>query len=407
VGRDFAANLSKDQDLVKKLKTQKLIPGYLLRDPNETSNDIETDERVEVMNSAGIKTPNTQEAKQIMLGLKPGSDFEFENIDKNLTWDGLKKILDDQKFKKSIDYTKYNLVGLRNRIKLKEQKPNEFIDALILMGPENEKNLKIFPGTTSPGIYFLMRDLRNYWAAKSGDTYPDRLAILQPGIYKYKAGKHRNLYDALVPVDKSHVHRYEVPDKDKAKFTTYEPGYSETGDFGINIHRAKGEKEIGYYSAGCIVFQKKEDLDSVLDKLKESNQKEIDFILVEIDDVPESILANTINLASGSSQNSSGENGSDQNNPAENSSGGGKEEDSVMSVYPNPFTNKINVKNAKASASYVLRNLLAKTIWEGKDIESQDFSNLAKGFYILQVSWKESGKKGTETKMKTFKLKKE
>jgi hypothetical protein len=53
-------------------------------------------------------------------------------------------------------------------------------------------------------------------------------------------------------------------------------------------------------------------------------------------------------------------------------------------VYPNPFTDKLNVISKK-NESYELRNALGQLVYSGKEISEQDFSGLPKGIYILSA----------------------
>ena len=57
-----------------------------------------------------------------------------------------------------------------------------------------------------------------------------------------------------------------------------------------------------------------------------------------------------------------------------------------LSCYPNPFTNKICLKNSSGSENYELMNITGQTMWNGKLIEQQDFSALSKGIYFLKVN---------------------
>ncbi len=59
--------------------------------------------------------------------------------------------------------------------------------------------------------------------------------------------------------------------------------------------------------------------------------------------------------------------------------------------YPNPFTNKIGLKNLNGMESFSLINKLGQTIWSGKQIEQEDFSNLTTGLYFLRIKNENSG----------------
>ena len=55
-------------------------------------------------------------------------------------------------------------------------------------------------------------------------------------------------------------------------------------------------------------------------------------------------------------------------------------------IYPNPFSYKFIIKNSTGLENYYLSNILGQLIWSGKNIEKQDFSNLANGIYFLKVT---------------------
>ena len=61
-----------------------------------------------------------------------------------------------------------------------------------------------------------------------------------------------------------------------------------------------------------------------------------------------------------------------------------------IKVFPNPFSSKINIENATENEIYTLTNELGQEIFSGKNIEKQDFSNLAKGIYFLKITYETS-----------------
>lgn len=61
-------------------------------------------------------------------------------------------------------------------------------------------------------------------------------------------------------------------------------------------------------------------------------------------------------------------------------------DDDPLNVYPNPFTNKLCLKNSKGRENYELLNAMGQSIWTGSMIEQQDFSALAPGVYFLRVN---------------------
>ncbi|WP_310555888.1 PKD domain-containing protein [Flavobacterium sp.] len=52
-------------------------------------------------------------------------------------------------------------------------------------------------------------------------------------------------------------------------------------------------------------------------------------------------------------------------------------------VYPNPFTSKISVSDNLKGSDFYLYDIYGRIVYQGKNIQNQDFSNLARGSYIL------------------------
>lgn len=61
----------------------------------------------------------------------------------------------------------------------------------------------------------------------------------------------------------------------------------------------------------------------------------------------------------------------------------------LINVFPNPFENYIKIENAQGDETYELSNQLGQVFFNGKNIETQDFSHLAKGVYFLKINQKE------------------
>jgi hypothetical protein len=57
----------------------------------------------------------------------------------------------------------------------------------------------------------------------------------------------------------------------------------------------------------------------------------------------------------------------------------------AIEVFPNPFTNKINLTNTKGKEHFTLFNYFGQIVWSGNDIEQKDFSELTCGLYFLKV----------------------
>jgi polyhydroxybutyrate depolymerase len=57
-----------------------------------------------------------------------------------------------------------------------------------------------------------------------------------------------------------------------------------------------------------------------------------------------------------------------------------------VEVFPNPFTNKINLTKTTSSEILTLFNCCGQVIWTGRNIELHDFSNLTNGLYFLKIT---------------------
>ena len=298
-GGDILAAVDADPALKSAWEDKGIIPS----DSPATAEEIEADisknpasskaaeENIKSLNASGNKTQ-----KPDYKLLPQSSDYEFDDVEE-ITWDGLKGILDSEGFSDEMDFDKYNLVGLRNKISTKKNFPNRFTDVLFIMGPKKDKSLEYYPATTVPGPFFLVKPFRNYYVATGAKdaVNPKGLAIVQPGVYKFKVGKHRGQYEALVQASNITVQRYTpIDDPAKATFNTYSPGNEETGNNGINIHRglrSGSTPTVDSHSSGCIVLKNSADLREILADMKKINQSEIDFALVQIDDIPAKVLA--------------------------------------------------------------------------------------------------------------------
>jgi CubicO group peptidase (beta-lactamase class C family) len=58
---------------------------------------------------------------------------------------------------------------------------------------------------------------------------------------------------------------------------------------------------------------------------------------------------------------------------------------SEITIYPNPFINKISLSNTTGLEEFELTNTLGQTVWSGKYIEQKDFSDLYMGVYFLKI----------------------
>lgn len=168
---------------------------------------------------------------------------------------------------------KLNVIGVRN---LADTMPDEFQDQIAYFYYDN-KGIpvgKVARGTTSPSVLYLKNPM-----VERGT------AILKQGEYKdaYAIGLHRGKYSALVQVKPVTV----IRDNDRNSYLDFFAD-TQTGLFGINIHRASIGKQnqaiIGKDSAGCQVFMFKEDFDAMMNmayKSREMYGNKFSYILID------------------------------------------------------------------------------------------------------------------------------
>jgi len=171
--------------------------------------------------------------------------------------------LKDQFDRLGYQFPSFHIVGIRSNA----NKPNEFDD---LIGLINNSNVSWFTGTTNPGTHWL-KNLMN----------PKGTALLKPGQYKdsWKLGLHRNQYKALVQCAPITVFR----DKDKDAIAE-ETAVTDTGIFGINIHRANPNavsKFIDKWSAGCQVLNNPTDFKKLIDACDASGLSRFTYTLLK------------------------------------------------------------------------------------------------------------------------------
>jgi len=147
-----------------------------------------------------------------------------------------------------------NIVGVRNS-STGDEVTNKFDDKITLSYKvEGEWKFYSFDATTDPGRSWVEIELIN----------PDGAAILKPGQYRgaYIIAKHRGNYDALCQRGKTPVTVYRDANKDGCY--DLDDDNTQTGFFGINIHRAtartgKKSTQVDKWSAGCQVIASNDD----------------------------------------------------------------------------------------------------------------------------------------------------
>lgn len=145
---------------------------------------------------------------------------------------------------------KYNLqiVGFRSSLALS----NRFDDQISVVFHTGDRVPRVWswPVTTDPGTY---------WVENPGRVAG--VAVLKAGQYRgaWQLGLHKGEKPALVQVKPVTVWR------DNNRNALRDTTVTETGLFGINIHRAGlSSTQVDKWSAGCQVFQKDADFEEFL-----------------------------------------------------------------------------------------------------------------------------------------------
>jgi hypothetical protein len=145
-----------------------------------------------------------------------------------------------------------NIVGLRSKSTL----PNKFDDELHVFYMVNASKWEyhVFKITTDPGTFWLNNPMQ-----------PQGTAILAEGQYlnSHALGLHRGQYKALVQKSPLTIMR----DYDRNAVLDFYNGKKESGQYGINIHRANKvgtTLSVDRNSAGCQVFANASDFELFL-----------------------------------------------------------------------------------------------------------------------------------------------
>ena len=160
-------------------------------------------------------------------------------------------------------FTNFHLVGIRSKANLK----NQFDDLIAVI---NNNEITWYTCTTNPGTHWL----QNLLNAKGA-------ALLKPGQWKdcWHVGMHQGKYEALTQCAPVTVFR-DGNKNDVAE----ESSVTETGIFGINIHRANPtmvSKLIDKWSAGCQVLNDPKQFAELLGKCKKSGLKKFTYTLLK------------------------------------------------------------------------------------------------------------------------------
>lgn len=154
-----------------------------------------------------------------------------------------------------------NIIGVRRNVE-NNTITNKYDDYLVVdYNTQNGRKRQIYSITTEPGLKIMIKPINSKGTA-----------ILAPGQYRnvYKIDKHNGKYDALCQRN-GPVKVYRDGNKDK-KYDL-NPKQTETGYFGINIHRSNEtwtRETIDGYSAGCQVFNDPKEFLSFMSLVKKS-----------------------------------------------------------------------------------------------------------------------------------------
>lgn len=133
-----------------------------------------------------------------------------------------------------------NIVGIRSP----ERVANAFDDRIVVSYKHNDMWVsETFEATCDPGSPFLLKPINSYGCA-----------VLCPGQYSsYAIGLHRGSYRALVQ-SRGPVKVFR--DNNRDNIIDMSPDSTQSGYFGINIHKRTGESDtVNGASAGCQVFR--------------------------------------------------------------------------------------------------------------------------------------------------------
>ena len=158
-----------------------------------------------------------------------------------------------------------NIIGVRNN----SGRADTFDDFInVIYKVDGEWVVDSYPATTEPGTSILRMPLKS--------TRHKGAAILVPNQYRsvYQIGTHggKRVYTALVQRG-GPVEVYRDNNRDTKPDTNVK---TETGMFGINIHRHWGSDEREYtggVSAGCQVFQSSKDFYEFMDTCNKAADK--------------------------------------------------------------------------------------------------------------------------------------
>ena len=202
--------------------------------------------------------------------------YTREKIEEVMTSKGYKYFTDT--YNKTYDV---NIIGIRNS-KTKGRVTNAFDDIITISykSEDGKWQYNEFACTTDPGTHWVKNILN-----KKG------VAILKPGQYRgsHKIRLHQGKYLALGQKKEVTVYR----DNNRDNNYDLNESKTDTGLFGINIHRAtkyagKKSTQVDKWSAGCQVIADNDDWHTFLDicqTAREIHGNSFSYTLIESKDI--------------------------------------------------------------------------------------------------------------------------
>ena len=154
-----------------------------------------------------------------------------------------------------------NIIGVR---RVNGAAPNKFDDTMVVVYRNKQKFWEVFTTecTTDPGLYWLEEPMN-----------VDGTAILVPGQYRsvYRRDLHLGKYEALCQRG-AEVSVYRDGNRDRRH--DMDPSTTDTGYFGINIHKAgRASTQVDKWSAGCQVISRSDEFATFMDLTEEGAER--------------------------------------------------------------------------------------------------------------------------------------
>jgi hypothetical protein len=170
-----------------------------------------------------------------------------------------------------------NIIGVRSNTN--KRVTNKFDDVLVVIYKDNNDVVvrKCFEITTKPGLYYMNNPANNKGTG-----------ILVPNQYRgcWEIGFHQGKYKALCQRKPVTVYR----DNNRDSVYDLEPNNTDTGIFGVNIHKAgTNSTQVDKWSAACQVFANSSDFATFMklcdNQISNGNGKTFTYTLLNEEDL--------------------------------------------------------------------------------------------------------------------------